>query len=132
MASGKRSRAATPAGCDGGSSAVRFEVGGYDRRRPLVIDPVLAYSTFLGGIDRLAHRDRRRRAGNAYVTGDTASTDFPTTPGAFDTTLGGSGLDAFVTKLNADGSALVYSTFLGGSVTTAAAGSPWTAAATPT
>src|SRR5439155_17628970 len=53
-------------------------------------------------------------AGNAYVTGGILSTDFPTTAGAFQTTLGGD-LDAFVTKLNPTGSALVYSTFLGGS-----------------
>jgi hypothetical protein len=51
--------------------------------------------------------------GRAYVTGDTSSADFPTTPGAFDTTRTGE-QDAFVTKLNARGSALVYSTFLGG------------------
>ena len=52
-------------------------------------------------------------AGNAYVTGYTASTDFPTTPGAFQTTYGGN-QDAFVTKLNPTGTALVYSTYLGG------------------
>jgi len=51
--------------------------------------------------------------GKAYVTGATDSADFPTTPGAFDTTLDGS-QDAFVTKLNTSGSSLVYSTFLGG------------------
>ena len=53
-------------------------------------------------------------AGNAYVTGFTFSTNFPTTAGAFQTTNGG-GTDAFVTKLNAAGTALVYSTYLGGS-----------------
>ncbi|MGZ7099943.1 MAG: SBBP repeat-containing protein, partial [Candidatus Angelobacter sp.] len=53
-------------------------------------------------------------AGNVYVTGTTGSSSFPTTPGAFQTTFGG-GSDAFVTKLNATGTALVYSTFLGGS-----------------
>ena len=50
--------------------------------------------------------------GNAYVAGGTGSTNFPTTPGAFDTTPDGN--DGFVTKLNAAGSALVYSTVLGG------------------
>jgi len=54
-------------------------------------------------------------AGNAYVTGFTASTNFPTTPGAFQTAFGGGQLDAFVTKLDATGSRLVYSTYLGGS-----------------
>ena len=51
--------------------------------------------------------------GRAYVTGRTSSADYPTTPGAFDRTFNGS-CDAFVTKLNASGSALAYSTFLGG------------------
>src|SRR5262249_38765639 len=53
-------------------------------------------------------------SGNAYVTGDTTSSNFPTTPGAFQTSSGGR-TDAFVTKLNASGTALVYSTYLGGS-----------------
>ena len=64
-------------------------------------------------------RSRSTRAGNAYVGGSTRSADFPTTPGAFDTTHSGGAFDErfdlFVTKLNAAGSALVYSTFIGGS-----------------
>ena len=52
-------------------------------------------------------------SGDAYVTGDTQSSDFPTTAGAFQTTYGGGG-DAFVTKLNSTGTALIYSTYLGG------------------
>ena len=55
-------------------------------------------------------------AGNAYVTGYTSSTNFPTTAGAFQTALRRRCDDAFVTKLNAAGTALVYSTYLGGSV----------------
>src|SRR5207244_93997 len=51
-------------------------------------------------------------AGDAYLTGFTESADFPTTPGAFDTTFNGG--DAFVTKFDASGAALLYSTFLGG------------------
>ena len=54
-------------------------------------------------------------AGSAYVTGDTRSTDFPTTAGAAQTTHAGGIADAFVTKLDATGSGLVYSTYLGGS-----------------
>ena len=53
-------------------------------------------------------------AGNAYISGYTASIDYPTTPGAYDSTYL-AGNDAFVTKLNPDGSALVYSTFIRGS-----------------
>ncbi len=53
-------------------------------------------------------------AGNAYVTGETSSFDFPTTPGALDTTFNQGVFDAFITKLNAAGSSLLYSTYLGG------------------
>src|SRR5438105_721602 len=52
--------------------------------------------------------------GDAYVTGGTVSTDFPTTPAAYDTIFHGADSDAFVTKLNPAGSALLYSTYLGG------------------
>jgi hypothetical protein len=73
------------------------------------------YSTFLGGSgsdagDGIAVDS----TGAAYVTGTTKSSSFPTTPGAYQTTYGGN-TDAFVTKLNPGGSALVYSTYLGGS-----------------
>src|SRR3989442_679598 len=94
---------------------VAFEVAAYDATKPLIIDPVLAYSTYLGGsggdqgfgvaVDAV---------GNAYVTGFAGSSDFPTTAGAFQTAFGGGEADAFVTKLNPTGSALVYSTYLGG------------------
>src|SRR5215217_8590008 len=98
-----------------GDGGYGFAVGTYDPRYPLVIDPGLDYSTFLGGTnfddgDGIAV-DRR---GRAYVTGQTRSADYPTTPGAFDTTFNGGAQDAFVTKLNTSGSALAYSTFLGG------------------
>ncbi len=76
----------------------------------------LAYSTFLGGSDGDGGSDLAiDGSGNVYVTGVTGSADFPVTPGAFDTRLSaGGGGDPFVVKLNAAGSALVYSTFLGG------------------
>src|SRR5918997_1782463 len=92
-----------------------FAVGTYDPRYPLVIDPGLDYSTFLGGTgDELPSGGIAvDGSGKAYVTGRTSSADYPTTPGAFDTALDG-GSDVFVTKLNASGSALDYSTFLGG------------------
>ena len=100
-----------------GDGGYGFEVGAYDHRYPLVIDPGLAYSTFLGGAGSEHGRGIAVREGNAYVTvfttAFTSSNDFPTTPGAFDTSFNGVE-DAFVTKLNARGSALVYSTFLGG------------------
>ncbi|MEN3334194.1 MAG: hypothetical protein V7641_3559 [Blastocatellia bacterium] len=81
----------------------------------------LTYSTFLGGSNSdQANGIQVDTSGNAYVTGNTQSNDFPTTAGAYQTTYGGTPMysyvgDAFVTKLNSLGTALVYSTYLGGS-----------------
>src|SRR5947207_184154 len=74
------------------------------------------YSTYLGGStgDDAGRGIAVDATGNAYVTGFTASTDFPTTPGAFQTAFGGGVFDAFVVKLNPAGSRLVYGTYLGG------------------
>jgi hypothetical protein len=81
----------------------------------------LVYSTYLGGAGFDNGSDVTvDDGGNAYVAGGTGSTDFPTTPGAFDTTSDGS--DGFVTKLNPSGSAAVYSTVLGGSASDSATG----------
>jgi hypothetical protein len=92
---------------------VGFQVAAYDASRPLIIDPVLSYSTYLGGsANDVGFGIAVDAAGNAYITGQTSSANFPTSA-AFDTTLAGT-IDAFVTKLNPDGSALVYSTYLGG------------------
>ena len=99
---------------------VTFDVGAYDRAETLVIDPILTYSTFLGGSDGVedARGVATDAAGNIYLTGSTTSTDFRTaapyqgTASTPDPELGFS--DAFVTKLNAAGTALVYSTYFGG------------------
>jgi hypothetical protein len=98
---------------------VRFALGEYDAALPLVIDPVLVYSTYIGGNDSDEARDIAvDSSGNAYICGETASTNFPTVS-ALDATFGGGQFagsrDAFVMKLNAAGTALVYSTYLGGS-----------------
>jgi hypothetical protein len=94
---------------------VRFRVGSYDASLPLVIDPVLSYSTYLGGLGYDAGTAIAvDAAGSAYVTGQTGTANFPTTPGAFRTTLGDTNNAAFVTKFNPAGTALVYSTYLGG------------------
>ncbi|MEO7923846.1 MAG: SBBP repeat-containing protein [Chitinophagaceae bacterium] len=91
---------------------ISFEIGDYDKEKPLFIDPLL-YSTYIGGT---AGEEGRSIAidgsGNAYITGYTESTGYPTTPGAYDQLL--SGADVFVTKLNSSGTGLLYSTFIGG------------------
>ena len=94
---------------------VGVRVAAYNTSQPLVIDPILFYSTFLGGRgDDTGLRVAVDVAGNAYVTGFTTSIDFPAPPGTLQTTFGGAG-DAFVTKLNPTGSGIVYSAYLGGS-----------------
>ena len=104
-----------------GQTGVCFALGRYDNARSLVIDPVLAYSTYLGGNGAnggdFATGIAVDSSGSAYVTGYTGSPDFPTTAGAFQSTNKGSlsHTNAFVTKLNPAGTALVYSTYLGGS-----------------
>ena len=93
---------------------VGFELADYDRSLPLVIDPVLSYSTYLGGTDfELAFGIAVDSTGNAYLTGDTGSLDFPTM-NPLQPAYAGGPFDAFVAKLDAAGSALVYSTYLGG------------------
>ena len=104
---------------------IAFEIASYDRSRPLIIDPVLAYSTYLGGnapgtpgtgLDA-ANGIAIDSTGSAFLVGETDSTDFPTehalqpeTGGPFDFPD-----DAFVSKISPDGQTLVYSTYLGGS-----------------
>lgn len=91
-----------------------FAVGATDPCRRVVIDPALAYSTYLGGSgDDEARGIAVNAAGEAFVVGFTYSNNFPTTPGAYDVTHG-SGSDAFVVKMNAAGTAPIYATFLGG------------------
>jgi len=92
---------------------VGFELGPYDRALPLTIDPVLEYSSYLGGsFDDDALGIAVDSSGYAYVVGRTVSVDFPS-EGPLQPPLGGR--DAFITKVSPDGTSLVYSTYLGGS-----------------
>jgi hypothetical protein len=93
--------------------SVRFAVGPYDHSRTLVIDPVLGFSTYLGGSgDDAGYGVALDANGNVLITGSTQSTDFPTINALYGTSAGGR--DAFVTKISADGSQILYSTYLGG------------------
>lgn len=99
-----------------GENQIGFQIGVYDHTKPLVIDPVLVYSTYLSG----SGADEGASiavdaAGNAYITGTSDSIDFPRTTGASQTARSG-GKDAFVIKLNPAGTAPIYSTYLGGSL----------------
>lgn len=94
---------------------VSFHLGSYDAGLPLVIDPELNYSTYYGGTgpDRgngIAVDD----FGNAYVTGTTASIDFPIALPAMFGRIPNSSFDVFVAKVNAGGTGFVYSTYFGG------------------
>jgi hypothetical protein len=106
-----------------GSNRVTFELGAYDAASPLVIDPVLIYSTYLGGALTPGATDGAfdvaiDASGFAYVTGYTTAADFPATAGAFDTTLSddihNNDGDVFISKLHPNGATAVYSTFIGG------------------
>ncbi len=101
-----------------GDETYGFVVGEYDPSRTLVIDPSLVYSTYIGGgLDDFGFGITRDAEGNVYITGATGSSDFPTTEGVYKTTLDSTeeGVqDAFVSKLNPAGTALLYTTYLGG------------------
>ncbi len=91
-----------------------FWVGDYDRSKTLIIDPVLVYSTYLGGSDtELGYGIAVDSSGNMYITGKTLSTNFPTASPYQGSNAGD--YDIFITKINATGTGLVYSTYLGGS-----------------
>lgn len=94
--------------------SVGFEIGEYDRTKTLIIDPILSYSSFLGGtFDEIGNGIATDQQGNIYITGLTRSIDFPITAG------GGRNFsasdDVFVTKLNPQGTDFIYSTVIGSS-----------------
>ncbi len=94
-----------------GKNGVAFALGKYDRNRPLVIDPILMYSTFLGGSGyELIQAVATDNSGNAYVTGHTQSPDFPNPNG-----VPHSGTETFVTKIDANGQNFLYTAFIAAS-----------------
>lgn len=110
-----------------GDGTISFALGSYNHAQPLVIDPMLRYSTYVGGSsDDWARAVATDNAGNVVITGYTYSTTFPGRAGDKADT------DVFITKLNAAGTAVLYSTLIGGgdseegfSVAVDAAGNAW-------
>ncbi len=93
---------------------IRLKAASYDAKKELIIDP-LVYSTFIGGDASVGTYSRGNsiaidNAGNAYIKGSAGDVHYPTTTGSYLTQLGSCG---FITKLNVNGSGLVYSTFIG-------------------
>lgn len=96
---------------------VAFRLGDYDKRVPLIIDPVIQYSAAFGGSNYdVVVGIAVDKSGEVYVTGRTLSLDFPLA-NPFQDSWTGTGFSAFVSKLNTAGTALVYSTYLAGSPT---------------
>lgn len=101
---------------------VGLQVGRYDRKKPLTIDPVLLYASYLGGsAGEFVSSAAMDGTGNVYLTGLTNSIDFPTTPGALQDSNRG-GTDAFVTIVDPTGSFLLQSTYFGGTGNDAGSG----------
>ena len=102
-------------------NTVSFGLGRYDHSRDLVIDPLI-FSTFMGGsANDGANGVTTDSDGNIYVCGFSQSTNFPVTAGAFQTiSPGGANSSAFISKLTPDGTQLIYSTYLGGTLGTQA------------
>ena len=97
-----------------GKHQAAFAVGPYDQTKPLVIDPTLVYSTFLGGTgDDLGSSIAVDSNNNIYIAGTTSSVNFPLHGAAFGTNAGLA--DIFVTKIDAAGANVLYSTYVGGS-----------------
>ncbi|MEO8195622.1 MAG: Calx-beta domain-containing protein, partial [Thermoanaerobaculia bacterium] len=133
-ADGRRAEVASAFVVDAAAKSIGFRAGNYDRTRALVIDPVLVYSTYLGGSKSYAGNQQVRdvamdAAGHVYAVGQTNAFNFPVWgAGSCDDELndaatfsscngsaaGQNQFDAFVTKFAADGVTVLYSTYIGG------------------
>ncbi|MCX6896975.1 MAG: SBBP repeat-containing protein, partial [Verrucomicrobia bacterium] len=112
---GKRQQVACDYSIAPGGNSIGFKVARYDASRPLVVDPTLAYSTRVGGGGYdLAYASCAGPSGVTYVTGATTSANYPTSVGAYSTTMDGSN-PVYLTAVGADLGSLLFSTFLGGS-----------------
>ena len=96
-----------------GGSSIAFDLGDYDPARPLIIDPVITYATYMGGTAQSAITALAvDTSGNLYAAGWTEAVDFPVSNAIQAVNRGG--VDAFMFKLNPAGSALLYATYIGG------------------
>ena len=107
-----------------GRNEAGFKIESFDRSLPLVIDPVVDYSTFLANVNLYVNGAAVDAAGNTYIVGQSFSAAYPVTAGVFQSGCPActSNPDLFITKLNSTGTGQVYSTFLGGSLYQSATG----------
>lgn len=97
---------------------VSFELGNYSKKHTLIIDPVLIAATYSGStVTNYGHSACFDNNGNIFTGARSFGTGYPTTTGAYQVNFGGGGVDIAVSKLNPDGSSLIYATYLGGSST---------------
>jgi uncharacterized protein (TIGR03437 family) len=100
----------------GKDGVLGFEVGVYDTSKPLVIDPVLTYSTYFGtSATDGAARVVADASGNSYIVGSSAAVQFPVTTGTFFNSVNGKQGTVLIAKVAADGKSMVYETHIGGS-----------------
>lgn len=93
-----------------------FKIGKFDQTKKLYIDPTLEFSTYIGGVDdERGFGVKADQSGEPYVIAKTQSSNYPTTTGVVGTAISGAA-DVCVSKLTSDGSALMFSTFLGGTL----------------
>ena len=98
--------------------SLTFEVGSYDPTRPLVIDPVLIFSSYSGSTaDNWGYTATYDKEGNLYSGGNVFNIGYPTTTGSFQMDFAGGSTDIAISKFDAGGSFLHFSTYLGGSGT---------------
>ena len=96
-----------------GRREVSIDLAGYDRTKPLVVDPIIDLSTFLGGSGQeTGYAVTVDTTGNIYIVGQTSSLNFPA-KSAYDNSINGTS-DAFIVKINPTGTSVLFSTYLGG------------------
>jgi len=95
-------------------NSIGFQIGDYDESQELIVDPLLVYSTLIGGSNTEKCHGTAVEDGYTYLTGETQSSNFPTFNAYNSTHSGETFTDCFVLKLSKDGQSLLYSTFFGG------------------